>query len=498
MNPNFDKAADSIGPSMSMSPYYKYAPAPDGCENLELYVPGGYHPVLIGDKFSNGRYEVVHKLGSGGSATVWLARDAETTRLVALKVLSAVSSDRNREFQMHQYLQENCKEDFDATRVVTVLDHFHVQGPNGNHLCLVFELMGPTVSALGIWGNEYKIRPEKLRVLVRQLIEGLIHLHKVGLSLSDMSANNIVFTINEIDSWTNAQIYATFGEPEAFPVHRAISRNPRNPPDPEEYRKMCAVDEHAPELVYRSVELLQGPGVADLVQPQLRFIDLGEAFLIKEPPRCDEIGINDAYAAPEISFEEYPSSGVDIWSLACILFELRAGEPLFCNSSEMEPGVLWAMIDVLGPIPIEWNQAIRAETEAQYEAEGIPPIDEEDEERTLAQFKQPTLKERMAKVGKLKKWHFMTLEQRQKRYAEIFGTINEEMIDCFNHPPTRFSRAESRQFKQLLTQMMRFKPADRISMEEVLFHPWVRKEIKAKKTRPWLVRYDPGRDWSDR
>ncbi|EEB88343.1 hypothetical protein MPER_13869, partial [Moniliophthora perniciosa FA553] len=44
-------------------------------EDLEDYVVGGYHPVQIGDKFSDGRYEVVRKLGWGHFSTVWLVKD---------------------------------------------------------------------------------------------------------------------------------------------------------------------------------------------------------------------------------------------------------------------------------------------------------------------------------------------------------------------------------------------------------------------------------------
>ena len=39
-------------------------------EYLEDYVPGGYHPTLIGNTFSSGRYTVVHKLGFGGYSTI--------------------------------------------------------------------------------------------------------------------------------------------------------------------------------------------------------------------------------------------------------------------------------------------------------------------------------------------------------------------------------------------------------------------------------------------
>ena len=44
-------------------------------EDWEDYCKGGYHPVHIGDTFSDGRYVVVRKLGWGHFSTVWLARD---------------------------------------------------------------------------------------------------------------------------------------------------------------------------------------------------------------------------------------------------------------------------------------------------------------------------------------------------------------------------------------------------------------------------------------
>lgn len=50
-----------------------------------MYVRGGFHPVKFGDRFrpptssasTSGRYRVLHKLGFGSFATVWLARDLE-------------------------------------------------------------------------------------------------------------------------------------------------------------------------------------------------------------------------------------------------------------------------------------------------------------------------------------------------------------------------------------------------------------------------------------
>jgi hypothetical protein len=46
-------------------------------EDPDDYHRGRYFPVKLGDAFKSGRYRVIHKLGWGGFATVWLARDMQ-------------------------------------------------------------------------------------------------------------------------------------------------------------------------------------------------------------------------------------------------------------------------------------------------------------------------------------------------------------------------------------------------------------------------------------
>jgi serine/threonine-protein kinase SRPK3 len=47
---------------------------------------GGYHPVYVGEKFKQGRYVVLKKLGWGHFSTVWLVLDNTTHTFAALKV----------------------------------------------------------------------------------------------------------------------------------------------------------------------------------------------------------------------------------------------------------------------------------------------------------------------------------------------------------------------------------------------------------------------------
>lgn len=53
-------------------------------EDYADYVKGGYHPVQIGDLFSDGRYKVVRKLGWGHFSTVWLAKDQQCVHRIPL------------------------------------------------------------------------------------------------------------------------------------------------------------------------------------------------------------------------------------------------------------------------------------------------------------------------------------------------------------------------------------------------------------------------------
>ncbi|KAL8810774.1 MAG: hypothetical protein Q9200_002315 [Gallowayella weberi] len=112
----------------------------DGVEDLEGYTAGGYHPVNIGDLYSNDRYRVVHKLGWGSYSTVWLARDLTLNRYVTLKIVVAIASKNSTEARIMQHLRGFSGDNNAGSGFITsLLDDFYIDGPNGRHLCLVTE-----------------------------------------------------------------------------------------------------------------------------------------------------------------------------------------------------------------------------------------------------------------------------------------------------------------------------------------------------------------------
>ena len=114
----------------------------NGVERLEMYEPGGYHPVMIYDLLHN-RYRIVDKLGYGGYSTIWLARDETLKRYVAIKIGISSPSFPRRETEVLRALH-SLRSNLHAhtgsamgscTALPSVLDAFDIDGPNGTHAC---------------------------------------------------------------------------------------------------------------------------------------------------------------------------------------------------------------------------------------------------------------------------------------------------------------------------------------------------------------------------
>jgi serine/threonine-protein kinase SRPK3 len=157
----------------------------DFIEDVEGYKTGGFHPVAIGDDFAGGCYRVVHKLGYGGSSTIWLAR-TRPGKLVALKVLRAdVSSERFNELpelvvplRLSEYIQ--ARGPVACSKIQVPEDYFMEKGPNGSHLCLVYQLAGPSILSISGAMTGGRLRKDLAKKVAKQLVCAVALLHAVG------------------------------------------------------------------------------------------------------------------------------------------------------------------------------------------------------------------------------------------------------------------------------------------------------------------------------
>ncbi|KAL1690023.1 kinase-like domain-containing protein [Schizophyllum commune] len=200
-------------------------------EDWEDYVKGGYHPVKIGDTFSDGRYLVVRKLGWGHFSTVWLAKDTRLNRHVALKIVKSApryTETALDEIKLLQRLITSSNPPAPATpenpnpppspsqthpgrsHVISFLDHFRHKGPNGTHVCMVFEVLGENLLGL-IKRHQHKGVPMPLvRQIAKQVLLGLDYMHRCcGVIHTDLKPENVLIAIDDVESIIEAELAAS-------------------------------------------------------------------------------------------------------------------------------------------------------------------------------------------------------------------------------------------------------------------------------------------------
>ena len=157
-----------------------YAPSPSTfAEDPDRYRKDGLHPLIIGDFLSDGRYRIVHKLGSGSFATVWLGKDISQNRYVSLKILSAETPLDCKELRILETITAATVAHKGREFVVQLLDHFIIDGPNGKHWCLVTKVAGDRLARKpGLPYNSL----EWPRIISLQVAEALGFLHTLGLA----------------------------------------------------------------------------------------------------------------------------------------------------------------------------------------------------------------------------------------------------------------------------------------------------------------------------
>ncbi|KAI1415553.1 kinase-like protein [Hypoxylon sp. FL1857] len=426
-------------------------------EDVQLYNKGGLHPVHIGD-ILGGRFEVVNKLGYGGFSTVWLCLDTSNQKWRAVKIMTADHSTHARDITVVDHLQrEASPEQLEDCHIAVPHEQFWVEGPNGRHLCFVMDVYGWTASRWSLAQDPTKGRTDvAINSVCCQIVKGVRYLHSKGICHGDLKPGNILMKMRSLDGLTKDQMLELTGEPELGEIETVSGEDPHP---------------HAPKYC---VAKIPSEWCNDFVSDSIVISDFGESFHVTNPP--ETTGIPALYAAPEVLFEGLPGPASDIWSLACTIYEIKTHDFLF--------GSLWgsglsdlvgAIRDYLGPLPEPYKsnyikQMLKylgrdpddvpisdSEPQAQQSTnvEGVATEPSDEDCDDLCPFEKS--------LGEERQFH------RRVPNSEHLPPEEQEETTIYRYP-----QEEVIMLADLLRSMLKYNPDERISIEGVFSHPWIR------------------------
>ncbi|KAF5595214.1 kinase domain-containing protein [Fusarium pseudocircinatum] len=399
-------------------------------EYIDRYCPGGYHPIEVNDKL-NQRYHIVDKLGQGGYSTIWLARDQELDKYVAIKVGTA--DQVSKESGILSELAGNPSNEFSGHLITQVLDQFTLHGPNGTHPCIVTAPARCSVAESIKTSRYNSFRLDVARTLAAQLILATAYVHRAGFVHGDIHLRNVLLQLPdaEIDQLSIQQIYEKYYKPEPYPVARTDGQP----------ITLASV----PKNVYTPNWLGKPSDQVLLPEAKLWLTDFGTAFNPSQETRLMSY-THLQNRPPEAKFDpKKPLTFFSaMWSLGLMVWEVMVDGPFMSSFLFNWDEVITDQVDALGPLPQVWWDA----KSDGFEEDGQPKGQREFwslERRFHMNFQDPRMEE---------------------------GT--EQMDDD-----------ESHAFLDMIKGMLRFRPEERMTADQVLRSEWMSKWALPLAEKAW-------------
>ena len=448
-------------------------------EGDDEYGKGGYHRVSIGDRFGRGnRYRVERKLGWGHFSTVWIVSDLETQKndereekedvdgskeenaceTYALKIQKSAShyvEAARDEIEILKQIASGQKEKKDikgekegeaskysenAKHVVQLVDSFEHKGANGTHVCMVFERLGDNLLTL-IKRYEYLGVPmQGVRRIATGILKGLDYLHREREIIhTDLKPENVLLTtilppkMSKRSRSSSSVMTIGVGKATTPTKMEQMTKDLGNMNMP----NTSYINNNGEENTQQQIEskrIEKRPRFSlspeELDNLDVKIVDLGNACWTYKQFTSDIQ--TRQYRSPEVILGAKYGASCDIWSLACVIFELVTGDVLFDPRSgethERDDDHLALMMELAGK----------------------------------------RMPKKIALGGKRSKDFFNRSCDLRNIKTLKFWTLDRVFVEKY-----RLDEDEAMDLTAFLKPMLDFDPKNRATAEELLKHPWL-------------------------
>ncbi|EJP65849.1 CMGC/SRPK protein kinase [Beauveria bassiana ARSEF 2860] len=395
------------------------------------------------------------KIGFGAFSTVWLARDLDENRWVAVKICCGIEvPQRSSEASILSEIRESSQGKAGVEQVLRLFDDFIIKGPNGFHQCLITEVVAPLT---------YSAVRERCSIdALRQIMEGFAFLHEQGISHGDPHISNLGVALPQLEELDEQDMADLFPTEMPFPVMSHLERKPlANLP-----AFMVALESLAGMLEKKKLF----PGGKKL---QIKILGFGRAHKTSEEAVMLKGSMPAMMPPPELLMHDLSngdlrspgSQAADVWVIACTIFHVISGQP-FSGTWSRKDACLTECLQFGGPPVESWLDFARSKLSLEPDARRIETL------MLLALVRYRTNRERI--------WVWFAMH--------CHWDYKDDKIQVFF---------------DLLKKMMVTDPEKRISIQEAMAHPFLlyeelrlrRVDETTRRNKPAVPAENPIIDW---